>query len=165
VNGERLPVTAGLVLGVGLGMFVDGIVLHQLLQWHHLVSEYESANSVAGLEENTFWDGVFHAAGWVVTAIGAVLLWRSRGSPTRLPARAFAGLMLAGWGAFNVVDQLVFHLALEAHHIRMVDDYQVYDWTFFALGLALIAVGLAVVRPEMRRTPSLERGRRSELSR
>ncbi|MFH9118580.1 DUF2243 domain-containing protein [Streptomyces globisporus] len=27
----------GIILGVGLGGFVDGILLHQLLQWHHML--------------------------------------------------------------------------------------------------------------------------------
>ena len=134
------------MLGFGLGMFVDGIVLHQLLQWHHLVAEYEPTENVAGLEENTFWDGVFHLSAWLVTLAGAVLLWRSRSEPAALPPRAFAGLMLAGWGAFNVVDQLVFHLALGAHHIRQVDDYAIYDWSFFAIGVALALAGWALVR-------------------
>jgi uncharacterized membrane protein len=144
----RLPVAAGIVLGCGLGMFVDGIVLHQILQWHHLVAEYESTGDVPGLEENTFWDGIFHASAWLVTLIGAVLLWRSRGERTRLPGRAFAGLMLIGWGLFHVVDQFVFHLALGAHHIRQVDDYQVYDWSFFAIGLAFVATGWALTRSD-----------------
>ena len=141
-----MPVAAALVLGFGLGMFIDGIVLHQLLQWHHLVSEYETAASVPGLEENTFWDGVFHASAWLVTLVGAVLLWRSRRTPVRLPAGAFAGLMLIGWGAFHVVDQVVFHLALGAHHIRQVDDYAVYDWSFFGIGVAFAAVGWLLLR-------------------
>ena len=143
---RSLPVAAGLVLGFGLGMFIDGIVLHQLLQWHHLVAEYESTDNLTGLEENTFWDGVFHASAWVVTLIGAILLWRSRGTPARLPGRAFAGLLLIGWGAFHVVDQVVFHLILEAHHIRMVDDYELYDWSFFAIGLLFAAVGWLLIR-------------------
>src|SRR5687767_15168137 len=33
---------AGVLLGLGLGGFFDGIVLHQLLQWHHMVSNVES---------------------------------------------------------------------------------------------------------------------------
>ena len=57
----RLP---GLLLGVGLGGFVDGIVLHQILQWHHLLTSEGSypATTVAGLEANTLADGLFHAA-------------------------------------------------------------------------------------------------------
>jgi uncharacterized membrane protein len=138
-----VPIAAGIVLGVGLGMFIDGIVLHQILQWHHLVSEYEPTGSVSGLEENTFWDGVFHLSAWVVTLVGAVLLWRTRSVP---PARAFAGLLLIGWGAFHFVDQIVFHLILEAHHIREVEDYALYDWGFFGLGVLFALSGWWLVR-------------------
>jgi uncharacterized membrane protein len=28
----------GLLLGLGLGGFIDGIVMHQILQWHHLLT-------------------------------------------------------------------------------------------------------------------------------
>jgi uncharacterized membrane protein len=142
----RLPLMAVLALGCGLGMFFDGIVLHQLLQWHHLVAEYESTVSVSGLEDNTLWDGVFHVAAWVVTSIGAVLLWRSRDLPTRLPPRAFAGLLLIGWGSFHLLDHFVFHLALGAHHIRQVENYQVYDWSFFGIGVVFVLTGWALLR-------------------
>jgi uncharacterized membrane protein len=27
---------AGIVLGLGLGGFVDGITLHQIMQWHNM---------------------------------------------------------------------------------------------------------------------------------
>ena len=27
-----------IVLGIGLGGFLDGIVLHQILQWHHMLT-------------------------------------------------------------------------------------------------------------------------------
>lgn len=146
-----LPVAAGLVLGFGLGMFIDGIVLHQLVQWHHLVSEYETADTVAGLETNTTWDGIFHGAAWVVTVVGVLLLWRSRRRDRRpLATRQFVGLLLIGWGAFHVVDQIVFHLILGAHHIRQVEDYQLYDWSFFGIGLAFALVGSLLARPGSR---------------
>jgi uncharacterized membrane protein len=32
---RRFPTAAGIFLGLGLGGFFDGIVLHQILQWHH----------------------------------------------------------------------------------------------------------------------------------
>ncbi|WP_460744124.1 DUF2243 domain-containing protein [Mariniluteicoccus endophyticus] len=33
--GIALP---GILLGIGLGGFLDGILLHQILQWHHMLS-------------------------------------------------------------------------------------------------------------------------------
>ncbi len=34
--GRGFPTIAGIFLGLGLGGFFDGIILHQVLQWHHL---------------------------------------------------------------------------------------------------------------------------------
>ena len=133
------------VLGVGLGGFLDGIVLHQVLQWHHLVSSVESDATLAGLETNTFWDGVFHLGTWLVTVLGVALVLRAWQRDGALPPATLLGLTLVGWGLFNVVDQLAFHLT-DVHHIREGDDAQAYDWAFFALGLLLIAVGGALAR-------------------
>jgi uncharacterized membrane protein len=33
----RFPTASGVLFGLGPGGFCDGIVLHQLLQWHHVV--------------------------------------------------------------------------------------------------------------------------------
>jgi uncharacterized membrane protein len=54
--------TSGLLYGLGLGGFVDGILLHEVLQWHHMVSSEYPTNTVAGLEVNTLADGLFHIA-------------------------------------------------------------------------------------------------------
>jgi uncharacterized membrane protein len=35
---HRPLLRTGLVLGVGLAGFLDGIILHQILQWHHMLS-------------------------------------------------------------------------------------------------------------------------------
>jgi uncharacterized membrane protein len=135
-----------LLTGFGLGAFLDGIVLHQVLQWHHLVVARVPADDLAGLEENTLWDGVFHLVSWVVVVVGLVWTARSRASLRPVPWRALTGALLIGWGAFNITDQVVFHLLLGAHHIRMVEDYQVYDWGFTAIGAALVGIGVAFVR-------------------
>src|SRR5918999_1322004 len=91
------PRAAGVLLGIGLGGFVDGIVLHQILQWHHLLTSEGShpASTVAGLEANTLADGLFHAATWLATLAGLMLVWTA---PERIPLKRLAGLMLAGWG-------------------------------------------------------------------
>jgi uncharacterized membrane protein len=51
-------------MGMGLGGFVDGIVLHQILQWHHMLTGTgdHPSNTVVGLEANTLADGFFHLA-------------------------------------------------------------------------------------------------------
>jgi uncharacterized membrane protein len=82
-----------------------------------------------------------------VLIVGAVLIVGER-----VPVRAALGLVLIGWGVFHVIDQFVFHLALGAHHIREgVSDPEVYDWAFFAIGLALIAAGWLLARSTRRR--------------
>ena len=71
---------AGILLGVGFGGFVDGIVLHQILQWHHMLTSTgdHPATTVAGLEANTLWDGLFHVAAWLCAFAGVWLLRRRR---------------------------------------------------------------------------------------
>jgi uncharacterized membrane protein len=135
-------------MGVGLGGFVDGIVLHQLLQWHHLLSDADGypANTVRGLEDNTVADGLFHTATWLVVAVATVLTVRAwqRGALAP-PWRAHAGLLLAGWGAFNVVEGLVNHLILGIHHVRDdLDGPLGWDLGFLAFGALLVAGGLAL---------------------
>jgi uncharacterized membrane protein len=131
-----------LTFGVGTGALADGIVLHQVLQWHHLISSKTTDSTVAGLEDNTFADGIFHVVFLVVLLIGAALL-----VGRRLERRPFTGLLLVGWGLFHVVDQLLFHLALGAHHIREgVENEGLYDWGFFAIGLVLVAIGALIYR-------------------
>jgi uncharacterized membrane protein len=52
----------GFIMGLGLGGLLDGVVLHQVLQWHHMLTGERSAATVAGLEANTLADGFFHLA-------------------------------------------------------------------------------------------------------
>ena len=140
------PVRPLVLTGFGLGAFLDGIVLHQVLQWHHLVVDWTSADDLAGLEANTLWDGVFHLAAWLVVLVGLLWTARSRADLRPEPWRRLVGALLVGWGAFNITDQVVFHMLLGAHHIRMVEDYQLYDWGYTAIGAVLVAVGLRLAR-------------------
>jgi hypothetical protein len=67
---------AGVLLGIGLGGFIDGILLHQILQWHHMISHDEPVDTVLGLERNTLWDGLFHAFTWAAVLVGLALFAR-----------------------------------------------------------------------------------------
>jgi uncharacterized membrane protein len=143
------------VMGLGLGGFVDGIVLHQLLQWHHLLSDTgeHPTGTVAGLEANTLADGLFHAATWVLVAAATVLhvrAWQRRDPAP--PWRAQAGMLLAGWGVFNVVEGTVDHLLLGIHHVR--DDLGgplAWDVGFLVVAVALVVGGAALHRGDRAR--------------
>src|SRR5215213_6847765 len=96
----RLPL---ILLGVGLGGFVDGIVLHQLLQWHHMLSNTHRGRltTVAGLEANTLADGVFHAFAFIVVVTAWCLLMRIRQTDATVlfpSSRVMTGWLLTGWG-------------------------------------------------------------------
>lgn len=150
----RRLTAGGLLLGLGLGGFVDGIVLHQILQWHHMLSDYGTYQgrfpdlTVQGLEDNTLWDGLFHAATWVFVVVGLFVLWPAIDG-RRLPTRHLTGLLLAGWGLFNLVEGLVNHHLLGIHHVRDdVADPQFWDLGFLALGSLLLIAGTALTRPK-----------------
>lgn len=140
----------GLLLGLGLGGFVDGIVLHQLLQWHHLVSDVDAypTTTVAGLEVNTLADGSFHAAMWFLVLAGSIAMLKAWREGRVAPSWSFHfGLVLTGWGVFNVVEGLVNHQLLGIHHVR--DDLGAplsWDLGFLAVSVLLIAGGLALYR-------------------
>jgi uncharacterized membrane protein len=140
----RTFVVGSVTFGFGLGGLADGIVLHQVLQWHNLVSTRVPRDSQAALEHNLFWDGVFHLATTIVLVLGFVLIWRGWERQDRATGNlaALGGLTLIGWGGFHVVDQLVFHELLNLHDIREdAHNVALYNWGFFAIGLGLAAVG------------------------
>jgi uncharacterized membrane protein len=147
-DGRRTIVVPGLLLGLGLGGFVDGIVLHQILQWHHMISSTSAGatDTVAGLEANTLGDGLFHAATWLVTAAGVWWLWKSLPHGRVTLDRQFFGWLICGWGLFNVADEIVFHALLDLHHIREGNSELVYDMGFTAIGIAQILIGTLLAR-------------------
>lgn len=137
---------AGLLLGLGLGGFFDGIVLHQLLQWHHMVSNVASFSpeTVPGLRLNTLADGLFHAVTYIFTVLGVALLWRALRAGGRGTARQLFGLVLLGWGVFNVVEGIVDHLLLGIHHVNETAPREQWLWwdiAFLLWGAVMIAGG------------------------
>jgi uncharacterized membrane protein len=137
-----VPRWPAILLGVGLGGLWDGIVLHQILQWHHMVSAPVPPTTLADLELNTLADGLFHGFAWIVTLIGAVLTWRTlpRRRPVR-PGRVLLGGLLLGWGGFNLVEGLIDHQLLGLHHVRPGPDEVAWDLAYLAWGAAMAAAG------------------------
>jgi uncharacterized membrane protein len=145
----RPLVLAGVVLGIGMGGFVDGIVFHQILQLHEMLSAWVPKRTLVDVEVNMFWDGLFHACTWATTAAGIALLFRAGARrDVAWSGRVFVGALAIGWGAFNVVEGVVDHVLLQVHHVVERLGLSVWDAVFVASGVALLAAGVAAVRGE-----------------
>jgi uncharacterized membrane protein len=153
---RRFPTSAGVLLGLGLGGFFDGIVFHQILQWHHmLTSAGHPPDSVANLKLNTLADGLFHASAYVLTALCVAILWRSsRTAHQRWSGKELLGAVLMGFGLFNLVEGVVDHELLGIHHVNETvprDQWVYWDMGFLLWGAAMLAVGWRLRRQTKRR--------------
>jgi uncharacterized membrane protein len=143
----RPLIVAGVVLGLGQGGFFDGIVFHQLLQWHHMFSSVKSDTTVVGLELNTLGDGLFHLFDWCLTLLGIFLLWRA-GKQQAVPGsgQVFLGALLIGAGLFNWVEGVIDHHILGIHHLRLGEHQLLWDLGFLGAGAVLLGIGLWLIQ-------------------
>lgn len=139
---------AGLLLGIGMGGFVDGIVFHQILQLHNMLSNHIPPNDLISAKVNMTWDGYFHAAVWVITAIGLYLLFQAGKRPgVPWSGRMLLGSQLAGWGLFNLVEGIIDHHILGLHHVMEYSANKLlYDILFLGSGLFFMLIGWLLIR-------------------
>jgi uncharacterized membrane protein len=145
----RRPLMAsGILMGAGMGGFVDGIVFHQILQLHNMVSGWLPPSNLVDAKVNMFWDGVFHAAVWIMTALGLWMLWRCGKRPdVPWSGKTFVGAWFAGWGVFNTIEGVIDHLVLGMHHVNeYAANRLAWDLAFQASGIVLIVLGWLLVR-------------------
>lgn len=127
---------SGYLIGFGLGGFFDGILLHQILQWHHLLSLMDG---VGDLRNQVLFDGLFHALMYAVAGAGLVILMRSRAAfGEQGSSRWFLGSVLLGFGVWHVTDSLLSHWILGIHRIK-IDSPNPLFWDL--LWFALFAIG------------------------
>ncbi len=144
---SRPLISAGVALGIGMGGFVDGIVFHQILQLHNMLSSRLPPTTLVNVEINMFWDGLFHAFTWLMTAAGLALLWRAvRRRDVPLSTWVFVGSLITGWGLFNLVEGLIDHQLLQIHHVYELGNHFLWDMLFLASGVVLILMGLTLIQ-------------------
>lgn len=130
--------TAGALVGIGVAAFLDEVVFHQLLRWHHF---YDRSTPTAGLVS----DGLFHIGGWLALVTGLLLFADLQRRHATVPLRVRAG-GLVGWGGFQLYDGLVQHKLLGLHQIRYDVDLLPYDLAWNVAGGVALAVGLLLLR-------------------
>ena len=137
---DRAWIRWGVVLGFALGGFFDGILLHQILQWHHLLSLVPGVETIRA---QVVWDGYFHALMYGIAAIGLWGLWRARGHAEDRRGRGLLGAILIGFGLWHVVDSVLSHWVLGIHRVRL-DSPNPLLWDliwFTVFGVAPLLLG------------------------
>lgn len=134
--------TWGFVLGFALGGFFDGILLHQVLQWHHFLS------LVPGMDDlrlQVLWDGYFHLLMYAIAVVGLWGLWRSRRRTEGEWGSALIGSVLLGFGIWNWVDVGVAHWIIGIHRVRLDRDPLMWDLIWLAAFGIVPLIGAAWV--------------------
>jgi uncharacterized membrane protein len=130
---------AAALIGLAMGGFFDGILLHQILQWHHLLSAV-TTGAFAELRTQILFDGVFHLLMYGVGLVGLVMLMRGR---VTVSTGALCSWGLIGFGVWHLMDAVLSHWILGIHRIRTdVPDPLVWDigW-LLVFGLVPMALG------------------------
>jgi len=136
---------AGILLGVGIGGFIDGIVFHQILQLHSMLSAILRQDNIIHLKTSMVWDGFFHAFALVAVIVGLKMLWEAMKVPGG-NGKQLIGSMCSGWGIFNLVEGLVDHHLIGIHHVVEQKGESGYDYLFLLFGVILIIIGLMMTK-------------------
>jgi uncharacterized membrane protein len=139
-------ISSGIFMGVGLGGFVDGILFHQILQIHGMLTAKYPKDSFANYQINMVWDGLFHAVTWIMTAVGLAMLWEAgRRADVPWSGKTFFGSMVLGWGLFNLIEGIIDHHILHIHHVMESEGVSIWDYAFLGSGVLFIAIGWAMI--------------------
>jgi len=138
---------AAIVLGIGIGGFIDGIILHQILQWHEMLSNRIPPSTLLNKSVNMFWDGIFHFFCLIVVCIGIVLLWRITGKKDiNRSGKLLGGGLITGWGIFNIVEGVIDHQLLKLHNVReLTPNPEYWNLGFLIISLLMMFLGYFLI--------------------
>ncbi len=137
-NLDRRTVLSGFLFGCGIAASViDLFIFHLVLQWHHF---YDLSTTEVAL----ITDGIFHAVGWFITVGGLFLLADVR-RRARMAWKRWTGAVIAGLGAFQLLDGVLFHKVLGIHQIRYDVDLLMYDVVWLGTAAIALIVGLVML--------------------
>ncbi|MFJ7831715.1 DUF2243 domain-containing protein [Peribacillus sp. NPDC097206] len=135
---------SGILFGIGLVAFIDEMVFHQLLHWHHF---YDKSTTNIGLVS----DGLFHALSWFAT-IGSLFMFADLRRRNALWLKRWQGGVFLGAGGFQLYDGTIQHKLMRLHQIRYDVDILPYDMIWNIIAAALIVVGVYLIYRTRRST-------------
>jgi uncharacterized membrane protein len=140
--------SASTILGIGIGGIIDGTFLHQILQWHEMLSNKIPPVTLLSKSVNMFWDGIFHAFCLIVIIAGLYMLFRLfYRKDVIINAGIFNGGLLFGWGLFNVMEGIIDHQILKLHNVREVAvNITLWNYGFLAFSVVLMIIGWLLFR-------------------
>ena len=141
---QRVGMIAGLLIGAGVAGLMDGIILHQILQWHHLICHAGRCEptSIADLKHKDAQDGAFHAVMLLLVVSGLTTLYRQAGhAPSPNAGRTLTGATLLGFGLFEFFEGLIDHEILQIHHVHPGAHELAWDIGYLIFGLVVALFG------------------------
>lgn len=152
-RGMRKPasmplVSASAILGMGIGGFFDGILFHEILQWHDMITNKIAADTLVNKSVNMFWDGIFDTCTLLTTIIGVCLMWRLLHMPNaNRSGYLFLGGLSMGWGLFNLVEGTINHHMMRLHNVyEYAINQEAWNNGFLAFGAILLLLGWPLIK-------------------
>jgi uncharacterized membrane protein len=128
------------LFGAGIIGMLDGILFHQILQWHSVYMPTDRTHQIVS-------DGLFHLFVTAFIFISGLILWRSNSDKIKYPNRFFWGGFFLGAGTFNFLEGIIDHHLLKIHHVKPGDPHQFqYDLAYDALAILIFFFGWFLYR-------------------
>ncbi|MGN1400579.1 MAG: DUF2243 domain-containing protein [Bacillus sp. (in: firmicutes)] len=144
---KKALVVGSFIFGFGFMGAMDGIIYHQLLQWHSVIMETSRPGQILS-------DGIFHMAVTVALVAGGIILWLA-GNPREhgRGVRKMIGWFLIGAGLFNLIEGIINHHILKIHRVKPSDpNALLFDIGFLVLGAVITVIGILVQRSRERQS-------------
>lgn len=151
MNYSKRNLWSGLFFGIGVMAFVDEVIFHMLLQWHHF---YDLSTTAVGI----FSDGLLMSFAWFA-AIGSLFMFADLRRRNALWMKKWIGAVFLGAGIFQLFDGIVNHKLLRVHQIRYdVESILPYDIVWNVSGALLLAVGIILLLKTKKSSVSQKEG-------
>jgi uncharacterized membrane protein len=82
-------------------------------------SELVGDESLQDIRTQILADGLFHILMYAVACAGLWLLWSARRSEAAPNQSSLLGMVLLGFGAWQIIDVVLFHWIIRIHRIRV----------------------------------------------